>query len=416
MPGFVERMRSSFNVLMGTQPQIPQQNMVVSQMYGGSVAQIHRDTSSAVMTPIINRLSIDAAAIPIRHVSLSEQGSFKALRASELNERLTVQANIDQTGRDFIRDAVVTMLEEGVCALVPIDTSSDPENENVYDILSIRVGSIVEWFNKSVRVEVYNDATGEREEITLPKSYVAIAYNPMFEVMNQANSTLKRLIDKLALADSTDNRLGSPNLDLILQLPYTVRTDERKNQAMERRKMMEDQLYDSTYGVAYIDAAEKITQLNRPVANSLQTAVDSLTESLHNQLGLTQSVFAGTASSEEMVRYYNRTIDPILSSLTDSMIKTFLTKTARSQGQSIKVIPNLFKMAPIEILAEAVDKLTRNEIMSSNEVRAELGLAPVNTKAASELRNKNINDANASPDDREEKSEEELAKELELDG
>lgn len=411
MPGFVERTRRSFNVLLGREPELLQEPMVISQDYGGVYNQAWRDTSTAIMTPIVTRLSIDAAGIPIKHVMLNEYGAYEETKKSELNERLQVSANIDQSGRDFIQNAVRMMLTRGVCALVPIETSRSPMLVSDYDILSIRVGSIVQWNTKSVRVEVYNEQTGESEEITLPKSYVAICYNPMFEVMNQTNTTLKRLIDKLALADTSDNRMASPNLDLILQLPYTVRTDTRKAEAKERREMMEEQLYNSTYGVAYIDASEKITQLNRPVANSLIDSVKALKDDLNNQLGLTASVVNGTASSEELVAYYNRTIEPILSSLTDGMIRTFLTKTARSQGQSIIAIPNLFKMAPIEVLADAVDKFTRNEIMSSNEVRAELGLRPVKTEAANELRNKNINNSNPATPPAEENSPSEEDKE-----
>lgn len=393
MPGFVDRVINSYHILTGKEPLLPQSYTVVSEDFGAMYTRAWRDTTTAIMTPIVTRLSIDAAGLAIRHVDLNEVGEYETTKNSELNDRLSFSANVDQSGRDLIQNAVRVMLEEKVCALVPIETSLDPKLGTSYDILSMRVGTITEWFTHAVRVEVYNEKTGLREEIVLPKSYVAICYNPMFSVMDHTNTTLKRLIDKLALADASDNRMGSPNLDLILQLPYTVRTDSRKAEAKERRAAIEEQLYNSTYGVAYIDAAEKITQLNRPVANSLIETVDNLTLSLYNQLGLTQSVLDGTASSEELVAYYNRTIEPILASLLDGMIRSFLTKTARSQGQSIIAIPNLFKMAPIEILADAADKLTRNEIMSSNEVRAKLGLRPVKTKEASELRNKNINKA-----------------------
>jgi hypothetical protein len=292
------------------------------------------------------------------------------------------------------------MLSEGAVALVPIEISRNPNFGGSFDILSIRVATITEWFNYSVRVSVYNELTGEREEKVLPKSFVAICYNPMYAVMNEANSTMSRLIDALALLDIADSRFFSPGLDLIVQLPYVVKTEKRQEEAARRLDALETQLKDRAYGVGYIDASERVTQLNRPATNTLLTKVEALTDALHKQLGLTPAIFSGTASQEEMVAYNNRTLLPVLDAIVEPMLTAFFTRTAISQGNSIKAFPNLFKMAPIEIVSEAADKLTRNEIASSNEIRAAIGLRKREEASADELRNKNLNRSdNTSPEE-----------------
>jgi hypothetical protein len=321
---------------------------------------------------------------------IDEFGQFIENKVSELNDRLTIMANVDQSGVAFIQDAVMTMLGHGACALVPVEVSSNPRS-GTYDILSMRVAPIVEWFNYSVTVDVYNELTGDREQKTLPKSFVAIAYNPLYAIMNEPNSTLKRLIDRLALLDVADGRLFSPHLDLILQLPYTLKNEKREAEATRRLESLETQLNDRKYGIAYIDPTEKITQLNRPATNTLFDTVVKLTESLHSQLGLTPSIFSGTATQEEMLMYNNRTILPIVKAVTDSMIGAFFSRTAIRQGNSIMAFPDLFKMAPLEAFAEAADKLTRNAIMSSNEIRAVVGLHASDEPDADALRNKNLN-------------------------
>lgn len=329
---------------------------------------------------------------------VDELGRYVETRQSELNDRLTIMANIDQTGRNFIQDAIMSMLEDGACALVPIDMSGDPDRGS-FEILSIRVGAIRQWYNYSVEVEVYDERSGDRKEITVPKSIVAIPYNPLYAVMNDANSTLRRLIDKLALLDVADARLYSKSLDIVLQLPYTTKSDRRQAEAIRRLEALEAQLANRTYGVGYIDATEKITQLNRPVTNSLVETVRGLKEDLHNELGMTPAIFAGTASEEELLQYQNRTVIPVLNALVDAMIGAFFSRTAIRQGNTIRIFPNLFKMAPLERFAEASDKFTRNAILSSNEVRSEMGLPPDKNPDSDALRNKNLNQSdNVNPE------------------
>jgi hypothetical protein len=392
MPSFMDRLKLSYNVLRNKGVDVGPEQMVTSTVPSSIYSSLRYDTNNAVLSPIKTRIAIDSSSIPVKHVLVDELGQFIETRQSELNDRLTIMANVDQSGTAFIQDAVMTMLEDGACALVPIEISGSPSS-GTYDILSMRVATISEWFNYSVKVEVYNELTGDRVSKLLPKSYVAICYNPLYPVMNEPNSTLRRLIDKLALLDVADGRLYSPQLDLILQLPYTLKNERREAEAARRLESLEGQLYDRKYGVGYIDATEKITQLNRPVTNTLSETVEGLTDSLHSQLGLTPSIFAGTATEGEMVLYNNRTILPIMKSLTDGMVGAFFSRTAISQGNSIMVFPNLFKMAPLETTADAIDKLTRNEIMSSNEVRAVFGLVPSEDPEADVLRNKNLNKA-----------------------
>jgi len=390
MPSFMERIKASYNVLTSKWPELGAMQMIPSNVPSGSYARVSYDSTDAVLAPILNRISIDSAAIPMKHVILDEHDQFLEIKRSELHDRLNLMANVDQTGVAFIQDAVMTMLKTGACALVPIEISNHPSSGS-YEILSLRVAEITQWNNYTVEVDVYNEKTGDKTRKTLSKAFVAICYNPMYSVMNAPNSTLRRLVDKLALLDSSDNRAYSAQLDIILQLPFALKGDRRVEEAQRRLEALEEQLQNRKYGAAYIDATEKITQLNRPVTNALFETIDSLTSSLHSQLGLTPAIFSGTASQEELVLYNNRTILPIVKTLTDAMVGAFFTRTAVSQGHSIRGFPSLFKMAPLLEFADAADKLTRNEIMTSNEVRQVVGLVPSEDPAANELRNKNLN-------------------------
>jgi hypothetical protein len=387
----MERARSAYKVLRGQPFRIENDDMVTSYVpVASSSYRVSYDSTSSVLAPIQTRIAIDASNVPLRHALVDELGKFLGVKQSELNDRLSLAANVDQTGTAFIQDAVMTMLDYGSCVLFPTETSASPSTGK-YDILSMRVGTVSEWFNYSVKVEVYNELAGKRTSIIVPKSYVAIIYNPLYAVMNEPNSTMKRLIDKLALLDLADGRLYSAQLDLILQMNYTASSTRKKSEARRRLEEFEDQLYERKYGVAYIDATEKVTQLNRPVPNSLVQTVEGLTESLHSQLGLTPAVFMGTASQEEMLAYNNKTIYPILKAFAEGMTVSFFGRTSIRQGNTIKPIQDLFKMAPLSDLAEAADKLTRNEIMTSNEIRAEIGLVSSKDPGADELRNKNLN-------------------------
>lgn len=412
MPSFMDRLKLSYNILRNQGVDVEPEQMITSSVPSSVYSGLRYDSNASVLAPIKTRISIDCANIPIQHVLIDELGQYLETKPTELNDRLTIMANIDQTGVAFIQDAVMTMLEEGSCALVPIEISGSPSS-GTYDILSMRVASIIEWFNYSVRVEVYNELIGERTQVTVPKSFVAICYNPLYAVMNEPNGTLRRLVEKLALLDQAEGRLYSPNLDLILQLPFTTKTARRQNEAERRLEMLETQLNDRQYGVGYIDATEKITQLNRPVTNTLSDTVEALTASLHSQLGLTPAIFSGTAEQDEMVLYYNRTILPIMNTLASAMVGAFFSRTAIRQGNSVMAFPNLFKMAPLETFAEAADKLTRNAIMTSNEVRAVVGMRPHEDPDADALRNKNLNQSDQGvpgeqvekPPDNEEKKE-----------
>lgn len=344
---------------------------------------------------IYNRIGIDASALALRHVRVDQNGRYLETISSGLNECLSVEANIDQSGRDFIRDAVMSMCGEGAVAIVPVDTTTTPRLGS-YDIRTMRVGRVKEWFPTDVLVDLYNDRTGLRQDIYLPKRNVAIIENPLYSVMNEPNSILQRLIVKLSLLDAIDKASNSGKLDVIIKLPYVIKTETKQLQAEKRRKAIEDQLVNSPYGIAYIDGTEDITQLNRPVENNLMTQIEYLTRMLYSQLGLTQEVFDGNANESIMLNYHNRTIDPILSALADGMKRVFLTKTARSQGQSIMYFVNPFRLTGSTTLADMADKFTRNEILSSNEFRAILGFYPSKDPKADELRNKNIN----SPDDK----------------
>lgn len=351
-----------------------------------------RPINAKTITPsIYNRISMDVASVSIRHARLDQNGRYLETIKSPLNECLTLEANIDQTGRALIQDIVISMFDEGAVAIVPVDTSYDPRKTDSYQIHSLRTGRIVEWYPAHVRLEVYNERTGRKEEIVLPKKTVAIVENPFYMVMNEPNSTLQRLVRKLNQLDRLDDQISSGKLDLIIQLPYTIRSKARKDQAEERRRDIERQLTGSKYGIAYADATEKLTQLNRPLENNLMSQVTYLTSMLYSQLGLTESIFDGTADEATQLNYYNSTIEPCLSAITDAMKRTFLTKTARSQNQSIVFFREPFKLVPVNELANIADKFTRNEILSSNEIRSVVGYKPVDDPRANELRNKNIN-------------------------
>lgn len=353
--------------------------------------QLRTSNERSIIASIYNQMAIDVAGVAFRHVRLDQNERYVETIPSYLNDCLTTEANIDQTGRAFIQDIVMSMFDEGCIALVPIDTTIDPVLSGSYDIQSIRVGKILEWFPAHIRVQVYNDRTGRREELTLPKKNVGIVENPLYSVMNEHNSTLKRLIRKLNILDAIDEQSGSGKLDLIIQLPYVIKTEARKAQAELRRQDISDQLSGSKYGIAYTDGTEKITQLNRPAENHLMEQIQYLTSMLYSQLGLTESIFNGTADEKTNLNYYNRTIEPICSAIAGEMKRKFLTKTARSQRQSIMFFTDPFKLVPVTELAEIGDKFTRNAILSSNELRAVIGYKPSNDPKADELSNKNLN-------------------------
>lgn len=370
----------------------------------GAASSIPRDrvrlnirNERTIIAGIYTRIGIDVAAVKIHHVRKDINGRYTETIDSALDQRLNLAANSDQTGRAFIQDAAMSLFDEGCIAIVPVETSSNPARSGSYDILSLRVGRIVEWFPAHVRVDIYNEWTGEREQVILKKSEVAIVQNPLYSVMNEPNSTLQRLNAKLALLDKVDEQSGAQKLDLIIQLPYTIKSEARRAQAEKRRKEIEVQLAESKYGIAYADGTERITQLNRPVENNLLEQVKELTESLYNQLGLTKEVFDGTADDKAMLNYYNRTVEPVVAAICNAMEWKFLTKTARTQGQGIMYFNDPFRLVPVSDLAEIADKLTRNEILSSNEVRALMGYRPYDDPRADELRNKNLNESN-SPD------------------
>lgn len=350
-----------------------------------------RAIDKTIITAILSRIAVDASSITIQHVKLDENGRYDETINSDFNACFNLSANIDQTGRAFIQDIVLSMLEEGVVAVVPVDTDLNPMTTDSYKIYSMRVGTIMEWFPNHVRVRLYNDRTGEKEEITLPKRMVAIVTNPFYAVMNEPNGTMQRLIRKLNLLDAVDEQSSSGKLDLIIQLPYVIKNDLRRQQAEERRKQIEDQLTGSKYGIAYTDGTERITQLNRSLDNNLLAQVEYLTNMAYSQLTITQEIMNGTADETAMTNYYSRTIEPIVSAIVDEFKRKFLTKTARSQNQSIVFFRDPFKLVPIGTVADMADKFTRNEIMSSNEFRQVIGLKPSKDPAADELRNKNLN-------------------------
>jgi len=395
---FASRLKHAWNAFTNKDPTIEYQSS------GGNVSyyrpdrpRFTRGNERSIVTSVYNRIAMDVAAISINHVRLDENGRFTSVINSSLNDCLTLSANLDQTGRAFIQDVVMSMLDEGCVAIVPVDTSIDPKRSGSYEIESMRTGKIIEWRPNHVKVRVYNDKTGFKEDILLPKSSVAIIENPLFAVMNEPNSTMQRLIRKLNLLDVVDEQTSSGKLDLIIQLPYVIKTEARRQQAEDRRKMIENQLSGSKYGIAYTDGTERITQLNRSVENNLLKQVEYLTNMLYSQLGISQEVMDGTADEKTMLNYNNRTVEPIISAIIDEMKRKFLTKTARSQKQSIMFFRDPFKLVPVENVAEIADKFTRNEIMTSNEFRQVIGMKPSDDPKADELRNANISAPNEDP-------------------
>lgn len=396
-PGVIDQIRKGWNAFVNVQEDFVQPDRQYTQGVRSSVRpdriRFTPTNERSIISSLYNRMGIDVASVPIRHVKLDKDGQYLEDMDSGLNNCLTLEANIDQGARHFRQDIVMTMFDKGVVALVPVDTSKSPLDTSGFDILTLRTGEIIEWAPRTVRIRVYNDRTGEKDEITLPKSVVAIIENPFYTVMNEPNSTLQRLVRKLNLLDSVDEQTSSGKLDILIQLPYTIRTDLKRREAEQRRKDIEEQLKGSQYGIAYIDGTERVTQLNRPSENNLLKQVEYLTSMLYGQLGMTESVFNGTASEAEMLNYQNRTENPILVSITEAMKRTFLTKTARSQKQSVEFYRDPFKLVSAATLAELADKLTRNEIVSSNEMRGFMGIKPSKDPKADELRNKNLQQA-----------------------
>lgn len=395
--GFVDRLQHAWNAFTGRDPAAYRMNLGASYGYRPDRARFSRGNERSIVTSVYNRIALDAAAINIQHCKLDENGRFIETINSGLNTCLNLEANCDQTGRGFLQDVVMSMLDEGCVAIVPVDTTFDPKTTGGYDILTMRTAKILEWFPAHVRVRVYNDKKGTKEDLLLPKSTVAIIENPLYAVINEPNSTMQRLIRKLNILDAIDEQSGSGKLDLIVQLPYTVKSPARKAQADERRKDIEMQLAGSKYGIAYIDATEKVTQLNRSVDNNLMKQIEYLTSMLYSQLGITQTILDGTADEKTMLNYYDRTIEPIVSAIVDEMKRKFLTKTARTKRQSISYFRNPFKLVPVGDLAEIADKFTRNEIMTSNEIRQIIGMRPSKDPKADQLVNSNLNQPDAAP-------------------
>lgn len=399
------RFKNAWNAFFNRDPTPIFDNSGNSSSYRPDRYRPTRGNERSIITAINNRIAIDVAAIPIRHIKLDEDGGYLNTIESGLNNCLNLEANIDQTGRAFLQDVVLSMLDEGCVALVPTVTNVNPDYTDSYDIYEIRTGKITEWYPKQVKVEVYNDNSGRKQQILRPKRKVAIIENPMYSVMNEPNSTMQRLIRKLKLLDAVDEQSSSGKLDLIIQLPYVVKTETRRQQAENRRKEIEEQLTGSKYGIAYTDGTERITQLNRAVENNLLKQVEYLTSMLFSQLGITQTILDGTADEKTILNYRNRIIEPILSAIVDAMKVRFITKTARTQGQSISFFMEPFKLVPVSEIAEIADKFTRNEIMTSNEIRQIVGMKPSRAPQADELRNKNLN-----------RSAEETPKVKQLDG
>lgn len=410
------RLKRAWNAFLNRDPPIRSS----SYYYGGYsyrpyYQRLGGATDRTVVSAIYNRIAVDASSITIQHVRLDENGRFNKTIDSGLNSCLNLSANIDQTGRSFVEDIVLTMLDEGVVAVVPVDTDVDPKLTDSYEIITMRVGKITEWFPDSVRVKLYNDRNGEKEEIMVLKKNAAIIENPFYSVMNEPNGTMRRLIQKLNLLDSVDEQSSSGKLDLIIQLPYVIKNEARRAQAEERRRQIEDQLSGSKYGIAYTDGTEKIIQLNRSLENNLLKQIEYLTALAYSQLGITQEIMNGTADEAAMTNYYSRMIEPIVSAIVDEFKRKFLTKTARSQRQSITFYRDPFKLVPIGTVAEMADKFTRNEIMSSNEFRQVIGLKPSKDPRADELRNKNLNES-ADQEKTMAAGKESIAKSLEEEG
>nr|DAL41136.1 MAG TPA_asm: portal protein [Caudoviricetes sp.] len=394
---FGSRLKHAWNVFRSRDPTAEFRDIGASYYNRPDRPRFTRGNERSITTSVLNRIALDASAIDILHVRLDKNGRFLEEINSGLNNCLTLSANTDQTGRAFKQDVVMSMLDEGCVAIVPTDTTTDPKVTDSYDVETMRVGKIIQWRPRHVQVRLYNEQTGKKEELWLPKKTVAIVENPLYAVMNEPNSTMQRLIHKLGLLDITDEQTASGKLDLIIQLPYVIKTDARRQQAENRRKDIEMQLAGSKYGIAYTDGTEKITQLNRSLDNNLMKQVEYLTNQLYSQLGITQTILDGTADEKTMLNYYSRTIEPIVSAIADEMKRKFLTKTARTQNQSIEFFRNPFKLVPVNNIAEIADKFTRNEIMTSNEIRQIVGMKPSDDPKADELRNSNIAETKEDP-------------------
>lgn len=395
----LQRLRKAWNLFLDRDPQEE-----IRTLYGAArsraphIKLLQYGNDRSIVGAIYNRIAIDVSVLKLRHVRVDENDTYMETIDSGLNRCLAIESNIDQTNRDFVRDAVMSLCDEGVVALVPVDTSISVTNNNSFDILTMRTGRIVQWYPHHVMVEVYDDNLGEKQRVTLHKSKVGIVENPLYSVMNERSSILQRLIAKLNLLDAIDEQSGSGKLDLIIQLPYTVKSETRKLQAEQRRKDLENQLKDSKYGVAYADGTEKVIQLNRAVENNLMAQIEYLTRMVYAQLGISEAILNGTADEKELLNYYNRTVEPIASALTDEMTRKFLTKTAQTQGQTVTHFRDLFSIVTPERLADLADKLTRNEIASPNDLRAAIGWKPSKAPGADELRNRNLNQAEPAMD------------------
>lgn len=398
---FGSRLKHAWNAFTGN-VQMNYRDLGMSYSYRADRPRMSRGNERSIVTSVYNRIALDVAALNVQHVRLDGNGRFLSVIDDGLNNCLTLEANVDQTARSFIQDVVISMFDEGSVAIVPVDTTTDPNVSGSYDIQSLRVGQILDWYPQYIRARVYNEQTGRKEDIVVPKSAVAIIENPLYAVINEPNSTMQRLIRKLNLLDVIDEQSGSGKLDLIIQLPYVIKTEAKRQQAENRRKDIESQLSGSKYGIAYTDGTEHITQLNRSVNNNLMSQIEYLTSMLYSQLGITQSILDGTADEKTMLNYNNRTIEPIISAIVDEMKRKFLTKTARSQGQSISFFRDPFKLVPVNEIAEIADKFTRNEIMTSNEIRQVVGMKPSDDPRADELRNKNLSEPSGSDQQSEE--------------
>lgn len=390
--GITDRLQHAWNAFVNNRdPTITYRDIGAGYSYRPDRSRLTRGNERSIVTSVYNRIAMDAAAVTLQHCKLDENGRLVSTLDTGLNKCLTLEANVDQTGRAFIQDIVMSMLDEGCVAIVPVETTIDPKNTESYKIESMRTAKILEWYPERVRVRLYNERVGRKEEITLPKKMVAIVENPLYAVVNEPNSTMQRLIRKLSLLDVTDEQTASGKLDLIIQLPYIIKSEARRQQAEQRRKDIEMQLAGSKYGIAYTDGTEKITQLNRSLENNLMKQVEYLTNLMFSQLGITQTILDGTADEKTMLNYYTRTIEPIISAIADEMKRKFLSKTARSQRQSIMFFRDPFKLVPVNDIAEIADKFTRNEIMTSNEIRQIVGMKPSNDPKADKLINSNLN-------------------------
>lgn len=394
---FGSRIKHAWNIFMNKDPTDDYRNRGESYYYRQDRPQRRRQVDRTIATSVFNRIAMDVSAIDIRHVQLDDNGRYLGEIKSGLNECLSLEANIDQTGRAFIQDLVMSMFDEGVVAAVPVDTTFNPSVTDSYDVKSIRVGKVVEWRPLDVKVNLYNEKTGKRQDVWVPKRQTAIIENPLYSVINEPNSTMQRLIRKLSLLDAVDEQSSSGKLDLIIQLPYVIKTEAKRQEAEKRRKDIEMQLSGTKYGIAYTDGTERITQLNRPIENNLMKQIEYLTSMLYGQLGITQAVLDGTADEQTMLNYSNRTIEPIVSAIVNEFKRKFLTKTARTQMKSVMFFRDPFRLVPVSQMAEIADKFTRNEIMTSNEIRQVIGMKPSDDPKADQLVNSNISQPNADP-------------------